>query len=169
MRSVNTNWAVTAADKPQKLLRVLIGIDQNPLVAFRDDGRLAQQLRDRDTVLFLDQQLAIGIDLLLQHAQRFARGPKASLVYCTYGFWPPRKRPSTATTDDSSEISRGRGDRRFLEMASPPIGNIISALGIFLVCGITSRSRIKLLQNCNGKHCGSITDTRELKSTGETL
>jgi len=34
MRNANTNWAVTAADTLQKLLRVLIGIDQNPCVAF---------------------------------------------------------------------------------------------------------------------------------------
>ena len=34
MRNANTNWAVTAADTLQKLLRVLIGIDHNPCVAF---------------------------------------------------------------------------------------------------------------------------------------
>ena len=83
MRSVNTNWAVTAADKAQKLLWVLIDIDQNPFVAFIDDGRLAQQIRESDTVLFLEQQLPSKLNLLLQHAQSFARGPKASLVYCT--------------------------------------------------------------------------------------
>ncbi len=41
MRSANTNWVVTAADTPHILLRVLIDIDQNPFVAFIDDGRLA--------------------------------------------------------------------------------------------------------------------------------
>jgi hypothetical protein len=51
MRSANTNWAVTATDTPHMILRVLIDIDQDPFVAFIDDGPQNPRPSPRLTIL----------------------------------------------------------------------------------------------------------------------
>ncbi len=51
MRSENTNWAVTAADRTHLLLRVR-------------DGRFALQVPESDIVGFLEEPLAISIPAL---------------------------------------------------------------------------------------------------------
>jgi hypothetical protein len=78
---------------------------------------------------------------------------KASLVYWTSGFEPPRKRPSLVTSPIMTRSnSRMPGRSTILRIGVIACSKHHSALGIFLVCGTASRSRIKVLSE--GHHLG---------------